>query len=338
MPGVTPLPPPPVFEDDEAYERSLKDPEFWAPYARAAVHMVGLPPDGEVVTHFPTTHVAALVGERYLVKLHYEDWFGEDCFQTEREAYRLLAGNRLPVPDLQAEGALYPIDNGWRWPFLVMSAMPGRALREVRSEMTSTDLERAAEFVGDVLRRFHETPYVEGEYLSLELYVDMIQTREQRCHHDHELWGSLPLHLTEHVRDYVWGAKDLIDPEKERPVLLHGDLHAGNVFLRGEPGSMTPTGVVDFNDMYVGDRHYDLVAVHLKTFASDKRMLARALEAYGWGSLGEGWPKRMMALTLAHDFDMIQPVTDRFPGRLEEVATLDELATLLWDLDAPGLA
>jgi hypothetical protein len=42
----------------------------------------------------------------------------------------------------------------------------------------------------------------------------------------------------------------------------------------------------------------------------------------------------MMALTLAHDFDMVRPITGRIP---EDVESLDDLATLLWDLDAPGL-
>ena len=331
------LPPPPRFEDDDAYERSLKDAAFWAPYARAALHLCGLPWEGRVVTHHPTTHVAAQVGDRYVVKLHYEDWFGEDCFQTEREAYRLLAGNRLPVPDLQADGALYASEDGWRWPFLVMSAMPGRTLRDLRPQLTREDLEATAVFVGEVLRRFHETPYVEGEYLSLELYVDMIQTRMQRCHRDHEQWGSLPEHLVVKMRDYVWEARELIDPERETPRLLHGDLHAGNVFLEGEPGSIRPTGVVDFNDMEVGDPHYDLVAVHLKTLRADKELLARTLEAYGWEPLDEDWPTRMMALTLAHDYDMIQPVVDRYPGRLDSVLSLEELATLLWDLESPGL-
>ena len=85
-------------------------------------------------THFPTTHVAALVGERYLVKLHYEDWFGEDSFQTEREAYRMLSDHDLPVPELLAEGALY--DEGWRWPFLVLTAMGGTSLRDVGDAAT----------------------------------------------------------------------------------------------------------------------------------------------------------------------------------------------------------
>ena len=338
MPDVTKVPPPPVFEDGDAYERSLKDAAFWAPYARAALRATGLPDEGEVVTHFPTTHLAALVGGEYLVKLHYEDWFGEDCFQTEREAYGMLTGRRLPIPKLLAEGALYPDVDGWRWPFLVMTAMPGRAMRELDRVLTPHERERAADFVGKTLRKLHATPVHEGEYLSLEMYVDLIQTRMQRCHRDHEQWGSLPAHLVEQVRDYVWGAQKLIDPEQEPHELIHGDLHGGNVFLGGEPGALKPTGIVDFNDVYVGDPHYDLVAVHTKAFGCDKRLLARVLKVYGWGQLGRRWPQRMMALTLAHDFDMIRPVIERFPERLDGLATLDELATLLWDLDAPGLA
>lgn len=335
---MTTVPPPPVFADDDAYAASLKRAAFWAPYARAALRAAGLPEDGEVVTHFPTTHVAAMVGGKYLVKLHYEDRFGEDCFQTEREAYGLLNGHRLPIPKLLAEGALYREEDGWRWPFLVMTAMRGRAMRELNGALTAKERERAADFVGKTLRRLHETPVREGEYLSLELYVDLIQTRTQRCHRDHETWGSLPPHLAEQVRDYVWDSRSLIDPERGPHDLIHGDLHDGNVFLEGEPGAVKPAGIVDFNDVYVGDPHYDLVAVHVKAFGCDKALLTRVLDAYGWTDHERAWEKRMMALTLAHDFDMIRPIDHLFPGRLDEVPTLDALATLLWDLDAPGLA
>jgi len=329
------LPPAPRFADDEEYERSLADAAFWGPYAKAALRLSGLPDGGEVRTHFPTTHVAALVGERYLVKLHHEDWFGEDAYQNEREAYRHLGGHdHLPIPELLAEGALY--DEGWRWPFLVMTAMPGRSLRELEDTATPQDRDRMAAWLGRTVRALHGVPIRDGERLSHELYVDLIQTRMQRCHRDHELWGSLPEHLTAQVRDYVWEARDLIDPEREPPVLLHGDLHAGNVFLDGEPGGLEPTGIVDFNDAYEGDRHYDLVAIHVKTFGGDKRLLRTFLDAYGRDDLGRGWPRRMMALTLAHDYDMVQPVMERSP-LARQAASLDDLATLLWDLDAPGV-
>lgn len=142
------------------------------------------------------------------------------------------------------------------------------------------------------------------------------------------------MRLVPHVRDYLWEARTLVDPEVERPVFLHGDLHAGNVFVHGEPGSLEARGIVDFNDAYEGDPHYDLVAIHAKAFGGDKRLLEAFLDAYGWGELGRRWPRRMMALTLAHDYDMVQPFAERIPDQVE---SLDDLAELLWDLDAAPL-
>jgi aminoglycoside phosphotransferase len=327
------VPPPPSFTDDDEYERSLSDAGFWGPYVRAALRLAGLEDDGEIRTHVPTTHVAALVGDRYLVKLHYEDWFGEDCFQTEREAYRMLADRGLPVPELLAEGALY--DEGWRWPFLAMSAMGGHSLREVQGDVTSQDRERLADWLGKAVRALHGVPVHDGERINHEGYCDLIQVRTQRAHRDHEQWGSLPPRLVSQVRDYLWDARQLIDPEREPAVFLHGDLHEGNVFVDGVGGAIEAHGLLDFNDAYEGDPHYDVVGVHAKIFRGDKELLRRFLGAYGWGDLGKRWPRRMMALTLAHDFDMVQPYADRIPT---EVETLDELASLLWDLDAPGLA
>jgi hygromycin-B 7''-O-kinase len=322
----------PVFADDDAYEASLPDAAFWAPYARAALRFAGLDDAGEVQMHFPTTHVAANVGTDYFVKLHYEDWFGEDCFQTEREAYRMLSDAGLPVPVLLAEGALY--DEPWRWPFLVLSAMNGRSLRDLGEAVNDADRTRVATWLGGVVKDLHGVPIRDSEHINREEYIDLIQTRMARAHRDHEQWASLGEPLIAQIRDYLWNASDLIDPEREKPVFLHGDLHSGNVFVEGESGTFQPTGLVDFNDTYEGDPHYDLVAIHVKTFGADKALLRRFLEAYGWDDLGKKWPRRMMALTLAHDFDMIQPIAERIPA---EMTSLDELGKALWDLDAPGL-
>jgi hygromycin-B 7''-O-kinase len=259
------LPQPPIFADDDAYERSLSDASFWEPYARAALRLSGLEDRGVARTHVPTTQVAILVGDRYLVKLHYEEWFGEDAFQTEREAYRMLGGHELPVPELLAEGALY--DDGWRWPFLITSAMSGRSLRDVGDAVTPADRERVAAWLGGAVRALHGVPVRDGERISHEMYADMIRTKVARAHHDQRTWGSLPPPLLHHVRDDLWEAGDLLDPDRDRPVFLHGD-------------------------------------------------------------------RRMLALTLAHDLDPLAGVAGRIPS---EIDSLDELATALWDVDAPGL-
>jgi hygromycin-B 7''-O-kinase len=215
-----------------------------------------------------------------------------------------------------------------------MTAMHGRSMRDLGDTLSAHERGGAADFVGATLHALHGTPTRDGEYISFEEYADLIRTRMTRCHRDHELWGSLPPRFLQQIRDYVWAARDLLEPDERRTSLLHGDLHAGNVFLNGEGSAHEPLGIVDFNDAYEGDPHYDLVAIHVKAFGADKELLRRVLDAYGWGELGKKWPQRMMALTLAHDYDMVQPYAMRIPL---EVDSLEELASLLWDLDTPGL-
>ena len=290
-----------------------------------------MPADGDVVTHFPTTHVSALVGSRCFVKLHYEDWFGESCFRTERAFYRATRGSDLPIPDLLAEGQLYG-DEGWRWPFLVMSAMPGRDVRSLGDEVDRGTTERVAAFVGRSMRRLHDVRVTETEPLAQSTYVDLIHDRMAKSEHDHATWRSLPDRLATQVRDYVWERRELIDPERSPRKLIHGDLHGGNVFVEGSEA----VGIVDFNDAMIGDPHYDLVSLHLKAFRADKSLLRTALDAYGWGTHGSDWADRMMAFTLVHDYDMIEPVVSAYPEALDDAGSLDDVAALLWNLDAPG--
>jgi hygromycin-B 7''-O-kinase len=110
---------------------------------------------------------------------------------------------------------------------------------------------------------------------------------------------------------------------------VHGDLHAGHVFL--DPANGRLVGIIDFTDVDAGDRRYDLVALHFGTFQTDKALLAACLDAYGWRDRPATWANDMLAFTLLHDFNMF-----RRGMPLERFATLDELADAIWNLDAPG--
>jgi len=324
-----------MFSSDEEYENSLRDAAFWEPYARAPLRVADLPDEGEVVTHFPTTHVAALVGSRFFVKLHYEDSYGEQCFRTELAFFRATRGRDLPIPDLLAEGSLYD-DDDWRWPFLILSPMPGRDLRSLGDTVRTEDMERVAVFAGMVMRRLHDTDVAESEPLAHSTYENLIADRRAKAELDHVAWRSLPERLAETIRDSLWQHRDLLDPESSPRRLIHGDLHGGNIFVAGSPGALEPTGIVDFNDAMIGDPHYDLVSLHLKAFRANKSLLRIALDAYEWGPLGTDWPERMMAFTLAHDYDMIEPVVSAYPGVLDDAGPLEDVADLLWNLETPG--
>jgi hygromycin-B 7''-O-kinase len=334
MPEVEP-PPRPAFFSDEDYEASLRDAVFWEPYARAALRRAGLPDGGDVVTHFPTTHVTALIGSRYLVKLHYDEWFGEECFQTERAFYAVTRGCDLPIPDLIAEGALYE-DDGWRWPFLIMSAMLGADVRSIGDAIDSGSIQRVASFAGSTMRRLHDLPVVEREPLAHSTYAHLIRDRMAKSEQDHLAWRSLPERLAAQIRDYVWERREFVDPDGSPRRLIHGDLHGGNVFVVETADGWYPTGIVDFNDAMIGDPRYDLVSLHLKAFRANKSLLRTALDAYGWEATRADWPDWMMAFTLVHDYDMIEPIVSTYPGVLDDAGSLDAVANLLWNLDALG--
>jgi hygromycin-B 7''-O-kinase len=297
--------------------------------------MAGLPGEGEVVTHFPTTHVSALVGSRFFVKLHYEDWFGEECFQTERAFYGISRGGDLPMPNLLAAGSLYE-GNGWRWPFLIMSTMVGADVRSIGGAIDRDSMERVASFLGSTMRRLHDLPVAEREPVMHSTYADLVNDWMAKSERDHIAWKSLPKRLAAQVGDYVWDRRKLIDPGGSPQRLIHGDLHGGNVFVVATRDGWYPTGIVDFNDAMIGDPQYDLVSLHLKAFRADKWLLRVALDAYGWEEVGCDWPERMMAFTLVHDYDMIEHVVSVYPGVLDDVRTLDDVADLLWNLDSPG--
>jgi len=98
-----------------------------------------------------------------------------------------------------------------------------------------------------------------------------------------------------------------------------------------------PSGIIDFGDAMAGDRLYELVALHLGLFRCDKRLLRTFLDTYGFDpGLRRDFVRRAMSLTLLHEFNVLSSVFPTFPdaGR---VTSLAELATLLWDLEQPGL-
>jgi hypothetical protein len=49
------------------------------------------------------------------------------------------------------------------------------------------------------------------------------------------------------------------------------------------------------------------------------------------------FPEKAMSLTLLHRFNVLVDVLSGTYPQIDDVATLDQLATLLWDVDAPGL-
>ena len=141
--------------------------------------------------------------------------------------------------------------------------------------------------------------------------------------------SSLPSHLVAQVDDYLTRLGPLDDP-----VFVHGDLCAMHAFVK--EGRLS--GIIDWGDAMVTDRHYELIQLYRDLFDCDKAMLAVFLEACEWPvrkdfarqALGFALHRQAVGLAQHHSMDVFEPIAALLP--LRDLATLDDLATELFAL------
>lgn len=307
--------PPPRISDWEHFRSIRFDPGLWAPPVRWVLARHELASDGPIELA-SSVHVVAVAGD-VVVKLYQpvsDDGMGS--FEIETAALRLLGGAGLPVPRLLAAGQLGGA--GWPWPYCVMSTLPGRPLNRVAG-----DRAQMAAALGRFLRAMHELrPAGPGPFAA----DGFLAGRLDPCVAEHRAAGRVPARWMDEMPGYLDRARPAVLDGAGDTVLTHGDLHCGNIYAH--PGPVL-AGVLDFNDVRLTDAYYDLVVVHLRALDGDQQLLETLLDAYGWGPVAPGWRERMMALTIAHDFDELGDALAARPD-LAQMPSLDALAERLW--------
>jgi hygromycin-B 7''-O-kinase len=164
-----------------------------------------------------------------------------------------------------------------------------------------------------------------------------LQRQRLACADNQRAWSSLPERLVDQVNDFLAPADDLVDLEAA-PHLIHADLTRDHLLGRLEHGRWITLGLIDFGDAMVGNLYYELVALHLDLFRCDKRLLRAFLNAYRPDErLRRNFAARAMTATLLHQFDVLVLVSPLLKRQAREIASLAELGSLLWEVDAPGL-
>jgi hygromycin-B 7''-O-kinase len=244
-----------------------------------------------------------------VVKLFGDRYCGPESHAAESSAYQVLASHDLPVPRLVAAGDLFPRQPTWRWPFLVVTALPGRRYATLAARLDAAQRATIARSLGRLLCRLHNLPLPPASTpgplaSSWDRLLALLHRRRREVAGDHRRWGLLPTRLCDQLEGWLPDPDTLVDPSRP-PVFVHGDLHDEHVFV--DPASATLTGVIDFTDVYAGDPRYDLVALHFHTFRLDTTLLRACLDAYGWERDAANWPQVMLTFTLLHDFNMFRP-------------------------------
>ncbi|MGH8930551.1 MAG: phosphotransferase family protein [Egibacteraceae bacterium] len=263
---------------------------------------------------FHATYPTFLYGD-IVVKLFGYSRAWRRSHAAERAAHDLVATDaEIRAPSLLGAGQLFD-DAGAPWPYLVTTRMPGVA--SWRAELPAEQRRSVAAELGRQARRVHALR-PSGVATGADWPAPDVTAAAKH--------SSLPPHLVTQIDDYL---------ARLRPfdcVFVHGDLVANHVFV--EDGRLT--GIIDWGDATVTDRHYELVQIYRDTFGCDKALLRVFLEASDW-PVGKNFPRQALGLALYrqaaglaqhHTMDVFEPIAALLP--LQDIGTLDDLATELF--------
>jgi hygromycin-B 7''-O-kinase len=293
----------------------IDDVELWRPAVHEVLERHGLV-GGEMGAGYNATYPTFLVGD-LVVKLFGYAPAWRESFEAERSALTLAATDpEIRAPSLVASDSLTD-DGNLPWPYLVTTRMRGVA--SWRASLSAEQRRSLAAELGVLVRRVHALPHTG---IASDADRPALNVAAAATH------SSLPPHLVDQVDDYLEG----LGPFDR--VFVHGDLVANHAYV--DDGRLT--GIIDWGDAMVTDRHYELIQLYRDMFACDKDLFRVFLRASDW-PVGSDFARRTMGLALLrqavglsqhHTMDVFEPIGALLP--LRDIGTLDELATELFDV------
>jgi len=150
--------------------------------------------------------------------------------------------------------------------------------------------------------------------------------RQRACGANLEWLESLPAYII---------ARLPLLPTEFRHVMLHGDIHPGNVLLAEKNGRWQVTGLFDFGDSFCGFDEYEFVAPGVLMVQGRREEQRAMLLAYGYSEseLDLNLRARLMLLTILYECSDLR----KYALRLRPDAinlTLDELERAIWTVVA----
>lgn len=219
------------------------------------------------------------------------------------------------------------------WSYLVMTQLAGFPAREVWLEIEKRERIEIVSRLGIVLKNLHKHA---APLLDSALNRDwhgFIERQAQTCVERQRACGANPEWL-ESLPAYIAARLELLPTEYE-PVLLHGDVHLGNLLLAQENGRWKITGLFDFGDALCGFHEYDFVAPGVLMVQGSRQLQRAFLLAYGYkeSELDLSLRARLMLLTVLYECSNLR----KYAMRLVPEAVnfrLNELEAAIWTFTA----
>ena len=317
---------------------------LWEPYVRQVCKQHGF--EGKRVFPglagtFPTfiVEVDAEAVRQYsgfiVVKFFGPLFDGADSFHIEQSMGSFLAQQSFPVcsPTILANGQLTP-----DWCYLIFEHIPGVNIGQVRQQLSADAWAGVAQQMGIYMKKLHTATALTmpvmlkpSTVMGWDGFVGFLEDQHAQCYTSHLGWQDLPTHLLEQVQDFILPAGQLIDLSSP-PHLIHADLTSDHLLGRLAPTTTTDwhtLAIIDWGDTRVGNILYELVALHMDLFQTDKHLLRTCLEAYGLPDFyWQDFSRKALSMVLLHQFPM--PASVYAPHR--DARSLQELAECLFGI------
>lgn len=309
----------PLITDASNYESHFDD-DLWATAAAAICARHNLPyanlqrsQQGENIIFF--------VDERYVIKIFAPF---RDNYAREKAALEFADGKlEIETPAILYTGEL----EGWS--YLVMTQLAGIPAREAWAEIKAHERLEIISGLGSTLKSLHNHaaplshPALNRDWHGfIERQAKTCVERQRACGANSEWLESLPAYVAERIE---------LLPAEDTPVLLHGDIHLGNLLFAQKDGRWKITGLFDFGDSLCGFQEYDFVAPGVLMVQGNRELQRALLLTYGYqeSQLDQNLRARLMLLTVLYECSNLRKYALRLAPEAVNF-TLDELEAAIW--------
>jgi len=315
----------PSIPSQVEYYQMLQSWRAWAPAVTEACRRAGIQVDrglDDSSKSLGSSFPAFVVDERYMVKL-FGPWnLGQRAFAREAAAYELLSGaqTELAVPRRIGQGEL---GNGWY--YLIIELLPGIAFEEIPDDIADNSRPATTSWMGDFAWRLHGVPVpAELTERAVTEFGDVLAWQYERQLPHRLADGQVLGELTGQVRDWLRPPAEMLTTANEF-VLVHGDLHHGNVIGEVIEGKFAPRGVVDFGEASVAHPLWELGEV-FRAVHGERALLDRFMASWQWpGRAQPNFPSLALSYVLYRDVDAFERCAE-----LERATSLEDLADRLF--------